>query len=297
MSMKQKMFETTSQGSIREVKPAGYAIMGAGAILAILLISTLLSGFYVVGAGERAVIVSSFTGVEEEAHGEGIHLKTPFVEKATIYDVKETVYKSSEEAASRDLQEVETELTVRYHPIPGSVWMIHQNLGVDYAERVIEPAVSEAVKSATAMYTAEELISKRPEVKGVIKDVLTQRLSEKNLVLDEVDITNFEFSEQFVAAVEAKLVEEQRSLQEKNRLERVRYESEQKVVRAQADADAIELNAQAEANKTRLINSQLAQSPMYLQYLYLQTWNGELPQFYGGGSQVELLYAPNWSQE
>ncbi|MBW3583443.1 MAG: prohibitin family protein [Euryarchaeota archaeon] len=261
-----------------------------GIALAVLFALVMFSSTYVVGAGERAVIYNSLGhGVHPEPVGEGLHFKVPFFSTATTYDVRENLYKTSATSASRDLQEVSTAVAVRYAPEPEWTPWIHQNFGESYASKIIAPGVQESVKSATAQYNAEELITKRPMVKLTIIEALRERLAKQHIILQEMDITDFQFSESFDAAIEAKVTAEQRALEEKNRLEQIRHQAEQRVVQAQAEADAVLIGAEADANRTRMINEQLSVSPLYLRYLWITTWNGELPRFLGG-DDVSMLY-------
>ena len=115
----------------------------------------------------------------------------------------------------------------------------------DYNSRLIQPAIQEAIKGATAKYTAEELITKRSEVKDVMQVALSERLSTRHIIIDEISITNFSFSSAFDASIEAKQVAEQDALRASRELEKIKIEAEQKIATARAEAESIRIQAQA----------------------------------------------------
>jgi len=107
--------------------------------------------------------------------------------------------------------------------------------------------------------------------------ILSERLAMYHILVKSVNIVNFDFSPEFTRAIEMKVTAEQQALEAKNRLEQVRYNSQQEVIKAQAEANATITKAKAEAEAIRILNEQLAQSPIYLKYMWLEKWDGELP--------------------
>ena len=162
------------------------------------------------------------------------------------------------------------------------------------------PAVQEAVKSATAEYTAEQLIIERAYVKNKIPLLITKRLKEKNLLVGNVSITNFDFSKVFNRAVESKVTALQNALKAKNDLQRIKIEKEQTITRAQAQAKSVEIDANAQAYKItveakskakaiQLIRDELMKDKIIIQYEYLQKWDGVLPKYNANGSPVPFI--------
>lgn len=235
--------------------------------IVIVLTFLALNPLVIIGAGERGVVMN-FGAVSNDVLGEGLHWRTPIVQNVKIMDVqiqKETVKAG---AASRDLQEVKTELAINFHLDPGAVHRLYQTVGMSYQSRIIDPAVQEAVKAATAKYTAEEVITKRQLVRDDIKAILTTRLSKDGIILDEVSITDFNFSESFNTAIEAKVTAEQNALRAKNDLEKVKMEAQQRIEQAQAEAQAIRIQAES-------ISAQGGDS--YVQMKAIEKWDGKLP--------------------
>lgn len=226
------------------------------------------SVFYTVGAGERGVILT-FGKVGENVIQEGLHVKVPFVQTVAILDVKTQKESANASAASKDLQTVTTELALNYHLVPNSVNKLWQNVGKEYKVRIIDPAIQEAIKAVTAKYTAEELITKRPQVKDDAKIILAERLVNEYIAVDELSIVNFDFSPSFNQAIEQKVTAEQNALAAKNKLEQTKYEAEQRIAQARGEAEAIKIQAQA-------ITQQGGKD--YVSLKWIEKWSGNLPQ-------------------
>lgn len=243
-------------------------------ILGFILIITFFKSFTIIGAGKRGVLLT-IGKVEDKILQEGLNLKIPFVQKVKKLDIKTQKDEVDASAASKDLQTVTTKIALNYHLDANQVNKLWQSIGKDYNERIIAPTIQEAVKSATAKYTAEELITKRPEVKEDIKTLLIEKFKEGYIIVDEFSIINFDFSKSFNDAIEAKVTAEQNALAAKNKLEQTKYEAEQRVVAAKGEAEAIRIQAEA-------IQSQGGAA--YVELKSIEKWNGNLPTYMMGNS-------------
>lgn len=238
-------------------------LIGSVVVIALLI---MLSPFTIVGAGERAVITR--LGQVDRTLNPGIHWVTPLTESVHNFDVQTQKITVDSSAASKDLQDVLATVALNYNVNPESVAALYVNIGDDYDSRIIQPALQEAIKSATAKYTAEELITKRASVKESILSSVKERLGQSFIEVSDVAITEFKFSPSFNEAIEGKVKAEQNALTAKNLLEQKKYEAEQVVVTAQAEAEAIKIKAQA-------INSQGGEDYVNLEAVH--KWNGILP--------------------
>jgi len=238
----------------------------------------LARGVVIVPAGTRGVVLTwgQVTGVL----GEGLHFITPIAQNVVFMDVTIQKVETSESTASKDLQEVTTTIAVNYRVIPEHTGELYKNLRQEYEVRVIKPNIEESIKATTALFEAEELITKRETVKVSFKEILTERLQEYYLEILSVSIVDFQFSPEFAKAIEAKVTAQQRALEAKNKLEQIRYEAQQQVIQAEAQANATVTRAQAEAEAIRLVRESL--TPEYLSYISIQRWDGKLPYFLGG---------------
>jgi regulator of protease activity HflC (stomatin/prohibitin superfamily) len=251
--------------------------------------------FYVVGAGERAVEFSKISGVKMESYKEGWHFKIPLIETVHKFSVRVVKGTMSASAASKDLQIVQTEIALNYHLQPDTVPRLYQEVGKDYEGRIIAPAIQEAVKAVTARFTAEELITQRPEVSRQIQAILEERLSGFYIVVDKMSIVNFDFSESFNAAIEAKQEAEQLALKAQRDLERVKLEAQQQL--AVKEAEAAALRMQKEAITPNLIELRRVE----MQREWVQKWNGVMPHYMltmdGGNTPNILMNLPTTGGE
>ncbi|MDO8751677.1 MAG: prohibitin family protein [Dehalococcoidia bacterium] len=224
-----------------------------------MLLLTNILGFQtlgLIGPGERGVVLQ-FNAVTDKTFSEGLYAKVPFVESVVKMSVQTLAYEVDAGAASRDLQEVATGVTLNYSLAPDKVNRIYQQLRRDYVERIIKPAVQESVKATTAQFDAEELISKRPAVRAAIEDTLKQRISPFGITVDALSITNFQFSPTFTASIEAKVVAVQKALEAENRLRQIEIEARQREATAVGEANAILRVAEAQASANALVNKTL----------------------------------------
>lgn len=215
-----------------------------------------------VGAGERGVIFNRFTGVQDRVMGEGLHFRIPFVESVHTVSIKVQKTDIKAEAATADLQSVNADVVVNWHLDAKNVNKVYQEVGDQQTvvDRVLTPAVSEVVKAATAKYTAEEVIGKRPLLKQDIDEILSARLVSYHIIVDDVSIVNIDFSPDFNAAIEAKNVAVQNAQKATNDLVRIKTEAEQTVAKATADAMALKIKNEALATNPALIEYEKAQA-------------------------------------
>lgn len=254
------------------------------AIISIIVLIFIFGSFGIIGAGQRGVKtrVGNVVGVLEP----GLYFKLPMVEQVKKMDVRnQTVTYEREEplmSASKDLQDVQIATVVNYHVDPAQVKEIYiQYKDQDnYESQVVRPAVRDIVKATASQFTAEELVTKRTEFTDSVVAKLNERLSSKFSIVEGVNITNFQFSESFTKAIEAKVTAEQDALAAKNKLEQVKYEADQRVAQATAEAEAIKIQAQA-------ITQQGGRD--YVQLKAIEKWNGQLPNQMIPGSSVPFL--------
>jgi regulator of protease activity HflC (stomatin/prohibitin superfamily) len=220
--------------------------------------------FGTVGAGERGVLLR-FSGVTGEIKEEGLYWRWPIIESVKKMDIKVQKDECKADAASKDLQQINSVIAINFHLKFEKVADVYQKVGILYKERLIDPAIQEVVKASTARYTAEELITKRELAREDMKQLLKDKLSEF-MTVDELNIVNFDFSKSFNDAIEAKVTAEQSALAAKNKLEQIKYEAQQKIEEAKGKAEAIKIEGET-----------LRSNPQVLQMRAIETWDGKLP--------------------
>jgi len=274
-------------------------ILSAAAALFSLIV--IFSSFVIVDAGYVGV-VKRLGAVQPDYLPEGFHIKTPFVEGIQEFDVRLAKVQTIAGASSRDLQVITTEIAVQYSMIADLTPMTLQKIGTrKIVERtLIEPEIMESVKAITALYTAEQLITQRAEVKNKIQDrinsFLNETLKEKELMgalaIANVAITDFDFSEEFNRAIEEKVRAEQEALKAKNekmrRVTQAEAAAAEKTLAADAKAYEIKVESQARANAIKLEAEALKDNPQLIDLRIAEKWDGQLPKF-SGGDAIPLL--------
>ena len=243
-----------------------------------IVVLSIINPIVIISAGERGVM-TTFGKPDEQVFDPGIHFRIPLAQTMHLMDVRLQKGEGEGDAASKDLQSVHTRIAINYHLNPTQVVNVFKGIGPSTdiaADRIIIPAAQEAVKAVTARFTAEELISRRTEVRDAIGALLREKMQRHGLVLDEFAIVNFAFSRSFSEAIEAKVKAEQEKLKAERDLQRIEVEAKQKVASAKAEADALALQRQqitADLLHLRKIENEREA---------IRKWDGKLPQVTGG---------------
>jgi prohibitin 1 len=234
------------------------------AIVGIVIVLAAATSIRQVNTGQLAV-VTRFGKVINRELGEGIHLVMPFgIDRVSRYDVKVQKDESEVSAASKDLQDVTGTVALNYRIDAARVSQIHQEIGPNFALKLIDPALQETFKATSAKYSASELITNRSEVKNEALKGVKERLEQYGIMVDDLSIVNFKFSPAFAKAIEEKQVAQQNA-------ERSRF-----------NLEAAQIDAQAQQAQAQTL------SPLFLQKQAIEKWNGEMPQYLGNGTVFNI---------
>jgi regulator of protease activity HflC (stomatin/prohibitin superfamily) len=259
-----------------------------GAIAVLCGLAYIALPLAIVSTGQRGVL-TTMGKPSDEVYSEGVHLIIPFVQKMHTMDVHMAKNEGQGEAASKDLQAVQVKVILNYHLDPPATARVFKDIASstdEVAARVIDPARPEAVKAVTARFTAEELITRRTEVRDQIASLLREKMLRHGLILDEFAIVNFSFSKSFSGAIEGKVRAEQEKLKADRDLQRIQVEAEQRIASARAEAEGLRLQRQEVTplllELRRVENDRLA----------IAKWDGQLPTTTIGGSAASLISLP-----
>ena len=242
-----------------------------------LIVLMMFKPWVQIGAGQRGIVLN-FGAVQDKVLNEGLHFKIPVMQQIVLMDVRVQKAQTDASSASSDLQDVTLSVALNYHIMPDKANIVYQTIGIEFKERIIDPAIQEVTKAVSAKYSAEELITKRPSVSTAMKDALSEKLMASNIAVDAVSIVTFSFSKVFMDAIEAKQTAEQHALKAKRDLDRIKIEAEQTIAAATAEAEALRLqkmNISPDLIELRKIEANLKA---------IEKWNGILPQVTGGGA-------------
>ncbi|MCL5105259.1 MAG: prohibitin family protein [Armatimonadetes bacterium] len=244
----------------------------------LMIVAGLLSAsIVIVPAGNRGVLLRF--GAVQGVMSEGIHLILPYMNDVEQMEVRTQKEGSQATAASKDLQIVTTSLALNFHIEPTRVGDLFKSVGIDYRSRIIDPAVQESIKMVTARYTAEELIKNRAAVKAEVELDITKRLNAYDIVVEPagLSITNFNFSGEFNAAIEAKQVAQQEAEKQKYILQKAELERQTEITKAKGASEAARLNAQA---------LQAQGGSKVLAREWIEKWDGHVPTVSSSGGGV-----------
>ena len=243
--------------------------------LILLVILTILFGsFRTIKSGQVGVRVR-FGKVVETKTKEGVNFKMPLIEKIVKINIQVQKTEVETSSASKDLQDVNMKIAVNYRVNGSEATELYKNIGINYNEVVLQPAIQESIKAVTSQYTAEELIANRSEVSQKSIEILQEKIKKYGLQIDNFNIINFNFSDEFNKAIEEKQVAEQKVLTAKQELEKEKIEAEKKIVKAEAEKKANEMKQQTLTDNI-------------IKEKFIEKWNGELPKETNGNNLFDL---------
>jgi regulator of protease activity HflC (stomatin/prohibitin superfamily) len=259
------------------MKSANVSYLAAGVVLLLLVVAIAFKPFVIINAGERGVIME-FGEVQDKVLPEGLHAIIPVVNTIKKLSVRVQKHQIPAQAASKDLQDVFTDVALNWHIVPAQANLVYQQIGDEgeVVERIINPAIEEVLKAVMALYTAEQIITQRGEVKAGIDKLLESRLAQYNIDVDDISLVNIRFSQRFSEAVEAKQIAEQ----EAKRAEFLALKATQE---AQAEVNF----AKGQAEAQRLLRENL--TSQILQKQAIEKWDGHFPTVLGGNGAVPFL--------
>jgi len=245
-------------------------------VIAVAALVLVFSSIAIVPAGHRGVLLT-MGAVNDRILNEGFNFKMPFIQTVHYIDGRvKKLESANNSSASKDLQSITSTIAVNYRVSGESVALLYKNLGLDYENTIISPAINETIKAVTSQYTAEELITKRTSVSAAMKELLQQKIMDKYIQVDSFNVINFEFSEAFNKAIEEKQIAEQNALKSKYDLDRVKTEAQQAVEKARGEAEA--MKAKNTELTDRIINIE-----------FINKWDGKMPTYFGGDNMMMLM--------
>lgn len=248
------------------------AVLACTAVAAAAVLVVAASSVKIVPAGHTGVQVH-LGSVSEVVLPEGMHFVTPFVTQVVNMDNRVLKSEAESTSASKDLQNVSSTIAVNYRLQQDSAASVYRNIGRNYEEVIIQPAILESVKAVTAQFTAEELVTERQNVSDLMKENLSEKISPYGITVELFNIISFDFSEEFNAAIEAKQTAQQNALKAEQDLRRVEIEAQQEIEKAKAEAESYRLKNQEITDNT-------------LKMAWIEKWNGELPTVADGEGMI-----------
>jgi regulator of protease activity HflC (stomatin/prohibitin superfamily) len=264
---------------IRDLKYPGPRTFGL-LLLALIILIIGWGTFVIIPAGHRGVCLW-WGSVEKRIMGEGLNFIVPLAERVIKVDVKVQPHPFKEiDASSKEYQMVKMTGMMNFHIDPAYVNDLYQKVGLDFADKVIDPAFNDFVKEVVPTYPIGEILPKREEIRQRAMKKLGDNLSRYHIIVDDIYFANIRFSPGYEGAVEAKQVAQQQVETQKQVLAQREIEAQQKVATAKGEAESIQVVAQGQAKANDALSRSI--TPILVQYKSIERWNGILPQVSGG---------------
>lgn len=248
------------------------AMLGTIVLLGLVVVS--VCSLTTVDAGQIGVR-TQFGKVTENSVEPGLHFVNPIGGKIIKYDVREQKADIKAPTYTKDMQQANIFVVVTYALNKGEVGIVHQTYGTAYADRVVLPKVTGAIKDVIGNIEAVELVNAREKAAKNIFDTATAQITEAKVpvTITSLVITNIDYSDVFEKSIEEKVVAQQNAIRAQNETKRVEEEARQVVVRANAEAEAMRIRAQA-----------LKENQNILFQDFIKKWDGKFPHtlFLGG---------------
>jgi len=260
---------------LRGLKPRSIGLLFLLAVIIVILWGT----FVIIPAGHRGVVLW-WGSVENRIMGEGLNFKVPIAERVLKVDVRVQPHPFKEiDAASKEYQMVKLTGMMNFHINPAYVNDLYQKVGLDFANKVIDPAFNDFVKEVVPIYQITEILPKREEIRKRAMGKLGDNLARYHIIVDDIYFANIRFSPEYEKAVEAKQVAQQQVETQRQVLAQREIEAQQKVATAKGEAESIQVVAQGQAKANDALSRSI--SPILVQYKSVEKWNGILPQVAG----------------
>jgi regulator of protease activity HflC (stomatin/prohibitin superfamily) len=269
----------------------GFPVFGSIALVVALFLVLGVGGSSCVQVDKGFVGVKTTWGrVEPDSLKPGLHFIMPVAQRVTHVNVQVTPHQFNEiEAASQEMQQVFLTGMMNYHLQEAAAPNMVQNVGTDFAGKVIDPAFSDYIKEVVPKYKVTEIYPNRDKIRAEAKDKLSANLERYGVVVDDIYISNVSFSKGYQSAIESKQTAQQQVETERQVLEQKRMQAEQIMVDAKAEADAGLYKAQKQAEANGLLSRSVTQE--LIQYETMRKWDGKMPMVSGAGASP-LLQLP-----
>lgn len=244
-------------------------------VIAVLAAVIALSSFFIISPGE--VAIKTRLGSIVDSYSEGLHFKMPLVESIIKFSIQIQRADIKTQAFSKDLQTMNAHLVVNHRIQKETVVSIYRNLGPRYVDNIVDPAVQEVFKAIAARYSAEKIISERNQLVEELNAEVKERLNKKEIIVTDISVTDLDFTDQFLKAVEDKQVAEQQAKMSEKLVEKAKRDAESQIAKSRGEAEALRM--QREQVTPQLIELRKVDA----QLKAIEKWNGVLPTYVGGG--------------
>jgi regulator of protease activity HflC (stomatin/prohibitin superfamily) len=280
-----KIFETTAARS------SGVWRLLAGLFVVIMAIIMVSCSMKTVDTGHRGVKVR-FGQVIGEGLTEGLYFVNPLTTHIYEIDTRVLKWETETQAYTRDVQQAKIQFVLNYRLDPTKAHVVYQQVGSDWSQKLVGQVVYEEMKREVGQHEAVDLISQRDSAARKVETNVVGLLAKRNIIVTGFQLTNIDYTPEFEHAVEAKVIAQQKAIEEQNRTVQIREQANQKVETAKGNAESTILNAKADAESISIRARALEQNAKLVQWEAVQKWNGVLPTYMLGNGTVPFISLP-----
>ena len=177
------------------------------------------------------------------------------------------------------------DLAVNHRIQANTIESVYRNLGPNYVDNIVNPAIQEILKAITAKYSAEAIIGNRMEVVAELNKLAKEKMLEKEIIITDIAIVDLAFQGEFMKAVESKQIAEQQSKQAEKLVAKAKMEADQMIATARGQAEALKLQ------REQITPMMLESKRLDITREAVAKWGGGVPQYMGGNMPVPFIDA------
>jgi regulator of protease activity HflC (stomatin/prohibitin superfamily) len=205
-------------------------------VLLVFIVVTLWSSMNIVPTGNVGIIYQ-FGGIVDQK-SEGLQMIPPWNDMK-LADIRIQKYTFTNlECFSQETQNITMDLTLNFKVSPSIIQELYRNIGPRYFEVIIFPKIPQIVKDETVKYKAIDIAPSREALRIAIRERLKNDLESYSIEVVDVLMENITFSSEFENAIELKQIATQKALEEQEIVKQEKYKAEQRVTRAQGEAES-----------------------------------------------------------
>jgi regulator of protease activity HflC (stomatin/prohibitin superfamily) len=247
------------------------------AIIAIVVVSVAGCGIKVVDTGQRGV-KTRFGEITSTSLPEGLYFYNPITSNIIEIDTRVQRQDGDTESYTRDVQQAHIKYTLNYRLQQDKAHIVYRDVGRDWEQKLIPQVVLGTLKEVVGKWDAVDLIANRDKAGATTFEAMRAKFAERFVEVSRFEITDIAYTHEFENSVEAKVIAQQKAIEEQNHTKQIEEQARQKVLSAEAEAKSMQIRAEA-----------LEQNAKLVEWEAVQKWNGVLPQYMLGGGATPFI--------
>lgn len=221
-----------------------------------------------------------------------VHEFPNFIQNRTYTRGEDDDYGNEEfVVTAKDGMNVSFDVALTYNITPGKAPKIFSKYRKDLQElesTTFRTYMRESYQKAAENFNATELYEKRAEFETIANKNIRDKMEKDGFQIESSTILNeLRMPENVVSAITEKVKATQIAQQKQQEILQVRADSAKKVIAAAGHANSILIEAQAQSKANELLQQSL--TPMLIEKMRIEQWNGVYPTTMLGGNAAPLI--------